>query len=189
MSLYIIGVLFRPRYETVDLRAVLNDTGRLNNLIVHYETDLEDLAIFREIFDSLEDAVPFVLADNLSCSDATSAWLEATNAARELISGIVSDTTSITPDEVLQGISFPVSYYDSMKCTRLGKFLFEIMANAGIEDGAIWIADGSPDGIIQLSAEECLNEILKTMVLSWDCLPNLAYAWRRFGHPTRPRTI
>jgi hypothetical protein len=176
MSLYIVGVLFQTRHETVDLRSVLNDVSQRNELNVNYEIDLDDLAIFSEVFDSLDDFVPFMLTDNASCSDVTSSWIEATSAARASISGYDMDVTTITAEEI-QRYTFPDSYFESMKHTRLGQFLLEILLSAGIENGAIWIADGGPDGVIQLRAAECLHEIFKTMILPWDRLPNLAYAW------------
>ncbi len=176
MSLYIIGGLVRREQGIDDLRRALDNIGRRTGVVVGYDVDEEDRDYLAGVLELSSNGVFFTLRDEPESADVTSNWIDAMTAARSLISDRVADITMIGMTDI-KSLGFDEFYFDAMRRTRLGECISAIIHDTNAEHGGISIADGASEQEVCLAANECETEILKTMVLTWDCLPNVTYVW------------
>lgn len=176
MSLYIVGSILGDEQNSDDLRNLLSDVGKRTAITVSYEVEKEDFDFFARVLNCSSKNLCFCLTDGANSADSTENWILAMNAARTFISEQVADIAAVKFDDI-NSLTFTEAYFEAVRMTPLGGFLSEIILRPGAEHGCVWIADGGPEGELHMRREECEREILKTLVLTWDCLPNLAYVW------------
>jgi hypothetical protein len=176
MSLYIIGGLVESEHGTNDLRRALDEIARRTGIVVAYDLDDDDKDYLASVLKFSSDGVFFTLCDKPGSPDVTSHWTDALTAARLFISGRIPDVTLIRMADI-ESLNLDEYYFDAIRRTLLGECLSAIICQIKAEHGGISIFDGASEGEIRLASKECENEILRTMVLTWDCLPNLTYIW------------
>jgi hypothetical protein len=178
MSLYIVGCLLPVDKQIENTRFELEQAAKDSGVCIRFEVTQDDLLFFSTIFSKpIDSELTFLLTDNPDSSDITTSWMVAMRLARQLLSGQISDLSSVTLKE-LPSLSFPNLYFQEMQKKGLGCCLSRIIQASSVDTGALWIADGEPEDFITLNPTDCEQQILKTMILPWDCLPNLAYIWK-----------
>ena len=109
--------------------------------------------------------------------DATELWIEAQQLAISLLARygtrIPSSQLELTQTKV------PVDYYMDMQSSRLGRFFSHLCSIPPAELVAAAIVDGGVDTVMKAPRLACVEEILRSMLLPWDCTSNTLYVFRR----------
>lgn len=176
MSLYVHGIIANCKQHN-DCPALIKDLGNRHSMCVTFDLETDDRVPLANALNlpSVADACCFKVSDDSNAPDATHCWIEAMNCAREHLANQFDDLTSIENSDI-RSVEFDESYFDAMLRTQLGGFLSEFVTLFDKQQRGISIFDGSPETEIKL-ADNCVREILKTMILTWDCLPNSIYTW------------
>jgi hypothetical protein len=159
-----------------EIRAALDEISRQHKITFRYAVDRAEAEYFESIPDLASNGLTFMLCDDEQSQDLTSTWSDTMKVARALISDQVVETSAITFAD-FRLIAFRESYFTEMRQTRLGGCISAIVQDMEFEHGGIWFADGGPDNEAFRPASQCEKEILKTLVLAWDCLPNTTFVW------------
>jgi hypothetical protein len=98
--------------------------------------------------------------------------LSAREAAREAL----RDATVLRFEDI-RAKPFSEQYFEIVGGTRLGQIVRNIVEGVNTSGGVMALVDGGIEGAYYGQRHDVVREILKTCVLSWDCIPNWAYRW------------
>jgi hypothetical protein len=126
--------------------------------------------------------VDFRLSDASDQVDATKLWLESMSSARDSLVSIRNCVPSSFTYDALRSMSLPEKYFAAASQTRLGRAVDCIINRLGAAGGLLALVEGGVENIVYCTAKECFDDILKTILLPWDLLPNNAYVWPAHVH-------
>ncbi len=172
MSLYIQVCIPVDQSELSLLRKSVSCLAQRCSVEVELDSDYGEFWYLSKLLgQEVENTLPFWITSSCEDLDAGSIWQEAKNRAVQIFGTNVKRAEWNTNDS-----RFSETYFEAVRKSSLGSFiwcLLEIQTKGGI-----WIADGGPDELVgYLLNDQCRREILRTMVLSWDDLPNMTYIW------------
>ena len=107
-------------------------------------------------------------------SDATELWNEARALGMEVLKQQHIDPF-ISNFSALNQIQFPTRYFIEIANSRLGSFINRLKPISTDAIVAITLVDGAIERTKTGSPRECISEILRSLVLPWDCSPNTLY--------------
>ena len=176
MSLDIFGAVAQARDPATDHRRRLSEQcDRLNIGIAYDSLDENDCAAVDEGIRNFSKAdFYYSIYSSRDGSDATELWNEARAVGMEVltqegVNPFVFDLSS------LSRIHFPPHYFTAISESRLGNFINGLKLISVDDLVAITLVDGGIERTKIASPEECLSEILRSLVLPWDCSPNTLY--------------
>lgn len=123
--------------------------------------------------------VEFQLSDSSRQMDATGLWNEAMIECRRILLDTEGVDATFLPSNVVASIALPDEYFLLAGRTRLGRAMGIILDQLGLMGGLIALVEGGFERIELCSRRQCLENILRFLLLPWDCGPNTAYVWAR----------
>ena len=178
MSLDILGkISSNAEYQALlcqHLRDIASSTG------VGVEVDAldpEDIAGLEELGPAPQGFY-FSVSSSPDESEATDLWNEAYILARTILQGSMGENAMHVANSVGEVI-WPETYIDEMQQCRLARFLDLLAGMQGYRSICIALIDGGIESEFRGTAEECIEEILRMVLLPWDNSPNTLYIWKR----------
>lgn len=179
MSLYILGKVSSESAQQDALRRQMQSIAATIDIDVMLD-QLDSSEV--EALDDMYPA-PHNLYFNVNSSreedEGSSLWNEANQLAQEVLRASMGERFVYSANAI-PNAEWPNDYVEQMKNCRLGRFLFALVAMSGYQGIGIGLFDNEIDSTFRGTAKECLEEILKMVLLPWDCGPNVFYIW---DHP------
>jgi hypothetical protein len=175
MSLYIYGILAPPMRRTEEQRAEFVELARRLHIVISLDSlDEEDEECLLAIAPEAKGGLKFALCNE--GGGATAIWIEAMLSAREAAREALRDATVLRFEDI-RAKPFSEQYFEIVGGTRLGQIVRNIVEGVNTSGGVMALVDGGIEGAYYGQRHDVVREILKTCVLSWDCIPNWAYRW------------
>lgn len=183
MSLFIIGGLKKPEQGIAGVRQHLDQASQRTGICVSYDVDEDDREYLDTVLEVSSDSLLFSLQDGAESGDVTTSWISAMTMARSLITTLCPDVNvAVVRHSDLGSLPLGHAFFDAMLRCPLASCISAIIGEVETTGGAISIFDGSSEREVLLSSDECVKEIMRTMILPWDCLPNTTYIWEKAVH-------
>ncbi|MGO9471188.1 MAG: hypothetical protein ACLQIB_44070 [Isosphaeraceae bacterium] len=176
MSVYLFGKVFVDPAQIADIQR------RMSSLAEEHEAGIS--------FDSLDEddqhtigrlagtgpGVAFSVTSRPGAGDASGLWEEAQRLALSLISEDRNGPLSVTPKS-FDTIRWPEAYDGRMRKCRLGEVLDALARLPDYEKTCLTLVEGGIESLYEDRAERCIEAILRLVVLPWDCVSGVLYAW------------
>jgi len=182
MSLDIFGGIANDIRNVQSWRnSVTELCAQLGITVLYDSLDEED---FSDIAEEVKNFGQLRLAYTIYASeadhDATPLWIEARDAAMEVFQKSGVNPSTFKLEDVLQ-LRRPDNYRKEILKSRLGGFVNALRLLSQDAVVAVALVDGGIHRVKRDSAINCVNEILDSFILPWDCSPNTLYV---FGKPS-----
>jgi hypothetical protein len=173
-----MGKLFVEPHRLIDSTIRLVElASQCDVAIVLNSLDPED----EQAIDSLigvGEGTTFSISDHPGTGGATGLWNEAHDLAYSVLTRDWGHRPFVTP-EAFGSITWPSRYTLEMKDCRLYKLLHGLALLPDYVRIGIEFLEAGPESVLQDNAESCIEAILRTVVLHWDCAPGTLYSWPR----------
>jgi len=178
MSLIILGkVSSESKYEDTLREQMSGIASHIDVSVVLDQLDPEDMAVLEEIEPSAEKFY-FIVNTSVEENEASSLWNEANLSSQRILRESMGERFVYTANAVPDA-EWPDDYIDQMKHCRLARFLYLLAGMQGYRSICIALIDGGIESEFRGTAEECIEEILRMVLLPWDNSPNTLYIWKR----------
>jgi hypothetical protein len=178
MSLYIIG---RLQHGPSGSRNLIDTIGqRLRRIDIDIRQDHLDPTesrILSTIGLSPQNTVDFCATADKEKTDATILWIEVMNAGRLFLESVGHDKISSINYDIAMQIDLTKEYFETIRATRIGTLIEEIVIYAGCQKGSIALVEGGIEEAIVLAPSEILMRTFRAVLAPWDCVRNIAYIW------------
>src|SRR5262249_3108584 len=155
--------------------------AQLGITVLYDQLDEEDFSgIAEEVKNFGQLRLGYTIYANEADHDATPLWIEARAVAIEGFQKRGVNPSAFKVDDVLQ-LPHHDNYRKEILKSRLGGFVNGLRLLSQDAVVAVALVDGGIDRVKRDSANSCVNEILDSFILPWDCLPNTLYV---FGTPS-----
>lgn len=178
MSLIILGKISSEEQYQQMLRLQMQEKASDADVyLVLDHLDAEDIAVLEELNPT---AVKFYFTVNSSPeeNEGSTLWNEANLLAQNILRESMGARFKYSANAI-DDAEWPDDYATRMKACRLGRFLHACAEMQNYESIGIALIDGGIETEFRGSAEECIEQILRMVLLPWDCGPNTFYVWEK----------
>lgn len=176
MSLYIFGGITKDFETTEQCKQSMRELCNRLNIGISFDSPEEDDR--REIDSAMKSfghvGAYYSIHDPRHAPDATELWVETRTLGMKLLEeeGISPLVFNLSD---LHQIRFPADYFTGILASRLGSFIDGLKRIPTRQILSIALVDGGVERVKTASPEECVKEILQSLILPWDCSPNTLY--------------
>jgi hypothetical protein len=182
MSLYIFGSVISLQRNTLHKEKLAELCAKLNIVLMLDQLDDDDMHTLDEVigqaFDVEQEMFYFTISSGLNDPDATALWIEARALSVDIMKEVGINNYPVNAAD-LQQINWPADYRQRMQACRLGNFVSGLEGNQIGNLIAIALVDGGVERIERAPANVCIENILRSMILPWDCTSNTLYILER----------
>ena len=176
MSAYLFGELFVNRSRAPEAKSRLVSVAEevragvsLDGLDEGDQRSIEELAGPRR-------GVAFSFTTRPGSGDASGLWAEAQELAFRLLSRSGVMPSRITPWS-FESIRWPPDYFERMSPCRLHRVLHSIALLPAYDRLCVTFTEGGIESVHRATAADCVQAILRMVVLPWDCTPGILHIW------------
>jgi hypothetical protein len=178
MSVYLFGKVLVDPAQVADTQRRMSSLAEevevgisFNSLDEHDQLAIDDLA-------GPGPGVAFSISTSPGAGDASGLWAEAQRLALSLISEGRDTPMTVTPKS-FESIRWPEDYDIRMRKCRLGQVLHSIALLPDYEKMCVTLVEAGIESVHEDQAERCIETILRVVVLPWDCISGVLYAWAK----------
>jgi hypothetical protein len=176
MSLYIFGGIVPKVNHKTSFKPHLRELcDRLNIFVTFDSLDTDDQV---QIYDAMKRFgslnCEFQIFTSQTDADATQLWEESRNFAISLLKEKSIDALSISWS-TLSEMELPAEYYERILETRLGGLINGLKLLSPDAVVGVALVDGGIEEVKTGTADQCVKELLKSLVFPWDYSANTFY--------------
>ncbi len=178
MSLIMLGKVSAEAKSHFSIRHAMKRVASTSDVTIIFDALCKDDQMELEESQPSEEKIYFLVNSSMYEPEATTLWIDALDHARNVLRRTVGDSF-VYSAATIGSLPWPEDYIAKMRGTRLAQFLYGIAAMDYYQDISIALIDGGIETEFRGTADECIEEILRMVVLPWDCGPNGLYMWSR----------
>lgn len=176
MSVYLFGKLFVSPAQIADTQRRLSSFAEEVGAGISFDSLDEDDELAINEFAGTGSGVAFSVSSRPGAGDASGLWAEAQRLAFALISEGRTAPLNVSPKS-FEAIRWPDDYDARIKECRLGQILHVIALLPDYEKVCVTLVEAGIESVHEDHAERCIEAILRLVVLPWDCVSGVLYAW------------
>lgn len=176
MSVYLFGKLFVNSAQIAYTQRRLTSFAEEVGAGISFDSLDEDDQLAINEFAGAESGVAFSVTSRPGAGDASGLWADAQRLAVALISEGRTAALAVSPKS-FKTIRWPEDYDARMRECRLGQILQAIALLPDYEKACVTLVEAGIESVNEDQAEHCIEAILRIVVLPWDCVSGVLYAW------------
>jgi hypothetical protein len=178
MSVYLLGKLFVDPAQIAVTQRQMSSLAAEAEAGISFDSLDEDDQLAIDDLAGTRPGVAFSIATSPGGGDASGLWDEAQRLALSLISEGRTAPPNVT-SKSFKTIRWPENYNVRMRRCRLGQVLHSIALLPDYEKVCVTLVEGGIESVHVDPAERSIEAILRVVVLPWDCISGVLYAWPR----------